>query len=149
MAHGDGTVKLISDPGKPERYEESVSLGWDCEAGGSEARWRSSTSLSQVPIRAQLLNSRRPPSVVVRDLAHPVRTDRRRPYVKKVEFCGNFPPCRSDATRAVFYHAWSKVYCLSLSLLEGQQNSSVLAEGPNGCAAIRKRPQGLAWRRQL
>ena len=59
MAHGEGTVKLISDPGKPERYEVSVSLGWDPEKGGSEARWRSSTSLSQVPIRAQLLNSRR------------------------------------------------------------------------------------------
>ncbi len=40
MAHGEGTVKLISDPGKPERYEVSVSLGWDPEKGGSEARRR-------------------------------------------------------------------------------------------------------------
>lgn len=90
-----------------------------------------------------------PSSVVVCDLAHPVRTDRRRPCVKKVEFCGDFPPCRSDATSGVFHHACSETCRLSLFLFEDQQNSSVLTEGPGGCAAVRKRPRWLAWRRQL
>lgn len=112
MAHGEGTVKLISDPGKPERYEVSVSLGWDPEAGGSEARWRKLDFSTAGPGSRPAVEFPAPSSVVVRDLAHPVRTDRCRPCVKKVEFCGDFPPCRSDATSGVFHHAWSEAYCL-------------------------------------